>query len=170
MTDPVMAAARDQAFLAGAIPPPPGLPGLAEGIVHRDASGVLVLPSGQLSVQGRVSYQGKTGRFDDLFGQGWVLMSLLGDARSVLDDEQLAFLDRLGTTIVQVVPAGDTGEQDIVDVDGTYTRFFTQGGFEAILTRPDFYIYGCARLLRDLPRLVDELRTQIIDFQWPAIV
>jgi 2-polyprenyl-6-methoxyphenol hydroxylase-like FAD-dependent oxidoreductase len=169
MTDPVMAAARDQAFLAGAIPPPPGLPGLADGILHRDATGIPISPAGQLSVQGRVSYRGKTGRFDDLVGRGWVLMSLSGDPRSVLHDEQLAFLDRLGATVVQVVAPGDTGEQDIVDVDGTYTSFFTQGEFEAVLTRPDFYIYGCAPSLLDLPTLVDELRTQIIDSQRPAI-
>jgi 2-polyprenyl-6-methoxyphenol hydroxylase-like FAD-dependent oxidoreductase len=163
MTDPVMAAARDQALLAGAVPPPPGLPGLADGILHRDAAGVPISPAGQLSVQGRVSYQGRTGRFDDLVGQGWILMSMSSDPRSALNAEQLVFLDKLGAICVQVVSPGEQNGQEVVDVDGTYTSFFTHGGFEAVLTRPDFYIYGCAPSLRDLPTLVDELRTQIID-------
>jgi 2-polyprenyl-6-methoxyphenol hydroxylase-like FAD-dependent oxidoreductase len=170
ITDPTLAAARDQAFLAGVVPPPPAFPGLADGILHRDAAGVPISPAGQLSLQGRVSYQGRTGRFDDLVGQGWVLMSLSTDPRSVLNAQQLAFLDKLGTKIVQVRAAGEKGEHEVVDIDGDYTRFFAQGGFEAILTRPDFYIFGCAPSLRDLATLVDELQTQIVDSQSTADV
>lgn len=161
ITDPVMAAARDAYFLAGNAPPPPSFPGLTDGVLYRDTTGAIAPHTGQLSVQCRVTFKGQTGRFDDLVGKGWVIVSQKADPRSVLTTEQLAFLENLGATIVQVNTQGTNDPDAVVDVDGTYSQFFMQSGFEAVIVRPDFYIFGGIPVLGNLSTLVDELQNQV---------
>lgn len=81
VSDPEMAAARDEAFFSGRVPPPPPFPGLVGGALHRDAYGTPVPPAGRLGVQGRVTYRGRTGLFDDVVGQGWAVIGARSDHR-----------------------------------------------------------------------------------------
>lgn len=168
-TDPLMAAARDQAMLSGAVPPPPAFPFLTEGILHRDTSGVVVPPAGQLSVQGRVSYRDKTGRFDDIMGQGWTVIGLHIDPRSVLSAEQITFLEESGANIVQVAPPAANVQNAVVDLDGAYARYFALIGQQIIIVRPDFYVFGGTTTPADLPTLVEELRTHVVGSGQPMV-
>lgn len=93
--------------------------------------------AGRLGRQGRVNHCGMVGRFDDLVGSGFVLIGHDHDPAEALDAEQLAFLHRIGAATIGVgqgCPAQD--------IDGTYRRWFDDLGSEAVLVRPDFYVYG----------------------------
>lgn len=105
----------------------PMLPGLAGGVLHTGGEGKPVGPAGQLSVQGLVEYQGRSGRFDDAVGQGFVVMALDADPRRGLETEQLAFLDLIGARLVPV-SSHQPGPETVADLRGTYARWFREHG------------------------------------------
>ena len=50
---------------------------------------------------------------------------------------------------------------DAEDVDGSYDAYLRLHGAEAVIVRPDFYVFGVAARLADLPGLVDDLLGQL---------
>jgi 2-polyprenyl-6-methoxyphenol hydroxylase-like FAD-dependent oxidoreductase len=150
--DPDEARARDAAFLSGDIPPPPPFPWIMEGVVD-DASPKV---AGKLGPQGRVTVGGVTGLADDIVGLGWQLICR-DDAIHQLDEDDRALLSRLDVRIIALdAPDG------ISDVDQRYADFLDDAGTDAILVRPDFYIFGAtdpSNLLSALLRtLADKLQ------------
>ncbi len=141
--DPAEAAARDEAFRSGNVPPPPPFPTITAGVIHDRCS-----LSGTLAPQGNVRTSAGVGRFDDVLGGGFSLVS----RAAWVDDDRRAFLDRIGTTVATITAAED--------VDGTYDRWFTSNGVEAFLSRPDFHLFW-AGSLADLPEAVDQLRQRL---------
>ncbi|GAA2094425.1 bifunctional 3-(3-hydroxy-phenyl)propionate/3-hydroxycinnamic acid hydroxylase [Streptomyces albiaxialis] len=158
LTDPARAAARDRAYLAGDVPPPPPFPVLTGGLLHRGADGAPAGPAGTLGVQPRVHRQGYTGLLDDVVGDGWTLMTTLPPDRLPLDAEQYAFLRLLNVRIVHLTRAGVPGA--VIDLDGDATRWLTAHEAELALVRPDFYVFGAARG-EEAGGLVDSLRDQL---------
>ncbi|MCS0601432.1 bifunctional 3-(3-hydroxy-phenyl)propionate/3-hydroxycinnamic acid hydroxylase [Streptomyces sp. LP11] len=158
LTDPDQAAARDEAFLSGRVPPPPPFPWLTSGVLAGGASTDVV---GRLGVQGRLARSGRTGLADDVLGGGWTLLTRRADTLSILDDTQRATLAALGVRHAHVTPAGVRSSQAAVDLDLTYSRWFDAIDAEAVLIRPDFYVFGTARARQDLPSLVHELRDRV---------
>jgi hypothetical protein len=47
------------------------------------------------------------------------------------------------------------------DVDGRLTAWLSAYDAEAVLVRPDFYVFGSATSARELPALLDDLRSQM---------
>ena len=92
---------------------------------------------GELSLQAQVRLGGRTGRFDDVIGGGFVLIGLDQDPAADLDAAARGFLARLGAHVVGI----GTG-CDVEDVDGDYRRWFGRLGARAVLVRPDFYLFG----------------------------
>jgi hypothetical protein len=138
MIDPDEVAARDARMKAamkdpalGLKPPPEPRLGYAGAFRHEDAG------SGCLSVQGQVSRGGREGLFDDVVGKGWQLLMRGNNARASLDRAALAFLERIDAAVADLGPQGDT-----VDLDGTYAEWFDRLGVDAVLVRPDFYVFG----------------------------
>ena len=162
VTDPAVAAARDAGMRASSGEAPPPLPGLSAGVLYRGGDGQLAAAAGQLFVQGFVEYEGRTGRFDDVIGQGFVVMAVDADPSSVLNETQLAFLDLIAARLVQVSSAYKPGPEVVADLRGTYTRWFRQRGLRAVVMRPDYYVFGTADSLDDLPAVVDSLRCQLL--------
>lgn len=142
--DPAVAAARDEAFRNGTMPASPPIPGLTTGLLA-DLDDPL---AGTLSPQGRVRVDGKIGRFDDLVGRGFVLVST-APLETTLSSEELAILARLSVKTVTVDGA--------MDVDGTYGRYFDNTDRVAILYRPDYYLFGSAVAPTDVGELVRRL-------------
>ena len=106
--------------------------------------------------------EGRTGRFDEVVGNGWTVLSVAADPRDVLEEEQLAFLDDVGANLVRVTtPRGASGDGTVVDLEGRYAAWFDEAGVEAVVIRPDFYVYGTARAMEELPRLVSSLRSSL---------
>jgi 3-(3-hydroxy-phenyl)propionate hydroxylase len=163
--DPVEAAARDDAFRTGNVPPPPVFPTIVAGVVHHSVDGQVSPLAGTLAPQGVVRKNGAEGLFDDMVGRGFALVSSQG-VRSVLDSAQLAFLADLGATTATVA----AGAHDCVeDVDGTYTDFWETKGVQAFISRPDYHLFW-AGSLAGLSEAVDQLRARLAWTGSPASV
>lgn len=157
VSDLQQAAERDAAFLSGNVPPLPPFPGLVDGLVFKQRNGQPAGPAGSLSVHGSIEQDGHSQRFDDAFGRGFHLLSIGGDPLYELDTGQRAFLERLGVCSVRLSMDGKAGT--VRDVSGKYHAFFQESGLQAVLVRPDFYIFGGVSRLAEVPNLVDALRS-----------
>jgi 2-polyprenyl-6-methoxyphenol hydroxylase-like FAD-dependent oxidoreductase len=155
--DPERAAERDaQMRAAGGIEQWP-FPVYEEGLIHSHAGSPTPL-AGQLSVQGTVAIGDEAGRFDDVVGRGFTLVSVAGDPDSHLTSAQIAFLDELGAHRVALGGEGPGGARD---VDGELTQWLTAAGVVAVLIRPDFYVFGSAREPEAVGAVIDDLRDQL---------
>jgi 2-polyprenyl-6-methoxyphenol hydroxylase-like FAD-dependent oxidoreductase len=153
--DPGRAAERDRRMLAGERPVPASLPRLGPGVFQSDPDGFI----GALGLQARVEVPGAIGRFDDLLGPfRWTLITRGGLPADHLDFAHLSVLSELDAIAVEVLPPGSAArEEAIVDVEGRYGAWLDQHRVEAVLTRPDFAVFGAAQDLAGLPGLIDSL-------------
>jgi 2-polyprenyl-6-methoxyphenol hydroxylase-like FAD-dependent oxidoreductase len=142
--DPVVAEARDHAYRTGAMPPPPPFPVLEQGLLAGAADPL----AGHLAPQGRVRVNGQVGRFDDVVGRGWVLLSL-APVTQHLAPAALRLLANLNAHVAVV--------DDVSDIDGYYRGWFDTNGVAAILYRPDFHVFGSAADARQVPALIERL-------------
>ena len=146
------AAARDAAMIAAAreTGPTPPLPTPALG------PGVL-LPgdplAGQLFLQDEVRRGDAIGRFDDVVGRGFTLVSPAGDPVAHLQADHAAFFASLGGICAHVAPRGP-----IHDEHGSYGRWFAAHGVGVVLQRPDFHVFGTAPTVEGADALVGQLR------------
>ncbi|CAB4940793.1 unannotated protein [freshwater metagenome] len=145
------------AFLksGGELPPPPTMPNLDFGILHR-ASGEVDRPAGLLGPQGPVEKDGVTGRFDDVVGWGFQLIVAGTDPLADLSDEHREFLAQINCVAANV---GDGG--DVKPLDAEYMEYFATHGVMGVLVRPDYYVFAGIRSLDELPAIIDDLRGQL---------
>lgn len=157
-TDAEEARLRDERFREGWMPPLPAFPKLTGGVLARDEQGRVPAPAGELGLQARVRRDDAVGLFDDAFDAGsrWQVISVAGDPRAALGTAERAFMDELGTVFAHLGPSGDAE-----DVDGRYAAWLAEHHAVAVITRPDFYVYGVAATLRDCNGLVAQLRGQL---------
>jgi flavoprotein hydroxylase len=155
VADPAEAAARDAAMAAEAAKgrraaPVPVL-GLGPGVSDAGCP-----QAGRLFLQGRVRHAGAEGRFDDVVGRGWTLVSPAGDPIEALDTETRAYFASLGGIGAHVAPGGA-----VHDLDGTYARWFEAAGTAIVLQRPDFYLFGTGTRLDEAKALVAGARAAL---------
>jgi 2-polyprenyl-6-methoxyphenol hydroxylase-like FAD-dependent oxidoreductase len=157
--DPARAAVRDRRMLSGEHAIPPDLPVLGPGVLQGEADGFI----GSLGLQARVAVPRGAGRFDDLLGpRRWVLLTRGADAADQLDTEHERLLASLDAVAVEVLPPGSAPRDGaIVDLDGRYETWLDEHGAEAVLTRPDFIVFGAAATLSDLPQLIETLERRL---------
>jgi 3-(3-hydroxy-phenyl)propionate hydroxylase len=153
MHDETAAAHRDAAFRAGQVPPPPPLPHLTAGILHHAADGTVPSPAGELSPQGQVTAGSVSGRFDDVAGHGWRLVSAVS-LDEVLTSAHRATLAALGGRVIVL-------GRDVTDDAGAHSAFLARHGAVAYLARPDFIVYGTAASAGDVLALVAGLSAQL---------
>jgi 3-(3-hydroxy-phenyl)propionate hydroxylase len=154
--DVEQAASRDAAFRSGNAPTPPPFPTIVAGVIATDEAGSPRGPAGQLAPQGRVRHQGREGLFDDVFGGGFALITD-ADPELVLDPGQRAFLADIGAVVATVLPGTPFSFEEL---DDGYSSFFTEHGVGALLSRPDFHLFGVAAA-DGIGALVDELRDKL---------
>jgi flavoprotein hydroxylase len=155
--DPAEARARDAAMIAaakdrGATPPLPA-PSLGPGLL---APGDAL--AGHLGVQGEIVHAGARGRFDDVVGRGFTLLSPVGDPVQHLTPELSAFFASLGGIGAHVAPGGS-----VDDVQGQYARWFREHGVAVVLQRPDFHVFGTAATIDGAAALVGALRAALVN-------
>jgi 2-polyprenyl-6-methoxyphenol hydroxylase-like FAD-dependent oxidoreductase len=126
------------------------VPGFEAGLISSDHGG---RPVGQSVVATRH----REGKFDDVAGHGFVIISRNGRPRDVLGEDDLAFWAELGGKIVHI---GD-GNGTLKDVDGYFTRLMDELSCDAIVKRPDYYMFGACPRVADLPTLIAELRHRL---------
>ncbi|MGO9899117.1 MAG: bifunctional 3-(3-hydroxy-phenyl)propionate/3-hydroxycinnamic acid hydroxylase [Solirubrobacteraceae bacterium] len=156
--DPQVAAERDAMLRQEGVVPPIELAPLTGGLLHR-ATGRQSDPlAGTLSVQGIVNRAGREGRFDDVVGRGFQLIVADGDPLAQLSREQRALIETLDMTVASLDPASPKG---VRDVDGRLTDWLGENFVQAVLVRPDFYVFGSVASAADLPALLEDLRSQL---------
>ncbi|MGO1075474.1 bifunctional 3-(3-hydroxy-phenyl)propionate/3-hydroxycinnamic acid hydroxylase MhpA [Inquilinus sp. CA228] len=155
--DPEEAARRDRAFLDGLAPPPPPFPQLTDGLLDRWPDGRIRGPAGLLGPHGTIRLGGRDGRFDDLAGLGFRIVVAEADAGTVLQDGHREILDGLDARVLRIERPGTPAPGAAVDLDGKILPFMARHGLAAMAVRPDFYLYGGAGSLAELPGLVDRL-------------
>jgi 3-(3-hydroxy-phenyl)propionate hydroxylase len=156
--DPEKVAERNAAFKRGDLLVGPPEPTMRTGVVHRDEAGGVAPPVGSFAPQGIVTWKGRTGRFDDVVGWGYTLVARGIDPLSVLNEDSRSFLEAIGCVIANI----GEGQDAVADTGGDYGDFFDKHGIVAFLARPDFWTFGAAAEIDELPRLVDDLRTQLL--------
>ena len=107
---------------------------------------------GRLAPQGQVRVADKVGLFDDIVGGSWQLISRSGDPTQVLTDEAATWFRNIGGVFADLSADGP-----VVDVEGGYRRWFTERGCDAVLARPDFYVFAAGRHA-DIPHFLSRLR------------
>jgi hypothetical protein len=169
VVDPEEAAERDRLLLGGGPPPPPPPPPrLGEGVLLRDEDGGLGHAAGWLSPQSTVRNGEHQGRFDDVVGRGWIVLSRRATGLAALSDDQRAWLERLEATLVHVTPAEVDGA--VIDIEHRYVKWLGEIGAEALVIRPDFYVFGAVSEADQLPYLIDRLRDQLPAANEPVTV
>jgi 2-polyprenyl-6-methoxyphenol hydroxylase-like FAD-dependent oxidoreductase len=153
--DAAQAAARDAAMIAGVrdrgSTPPVPTPAIGPGVLV-DGDPL----AGHLFVQGEVRRGDAIGRFDDVVGRGFALVSPEGDPTSHLSPALAAFFDSIRGLSARVAPGGP-----VDDVRGTYARWFGKNGVGVVLQRPDFHLFGTAPHVSGASDLIGRLRTAL---------
>ena len=145
MLDPAEVAARNEAMKAAmrdpslALKPPPEPRLGARGLFRAEDA-----RAGYLSVQGRVRRGQQEGLFDDVVGAGWQLIVRARGRDVGISRSTREALERLGGVVAVLGDATSAG--DIVDLDGAYGAWLDELGADAVLVRPDFYLFGTASL------------------------
>ncbi|MEV7046534.1 bifunctional 3-(3-hydroxy-phenyl)propionate/3-hydroxycinnamic acid hydroxylase [Amycolatopsis sp. NPDC051061] len=169
VADPAAAADRDTAMLAARkrdINPAGGAGGravvkpLEVGVLHRAPDGSLTRNAGTPGPQWRVTRDGRTGLFDDVVGTGFTLLTR-GDL--VPGAEVRAQLDGLDTRYTHLLPADTAqhGPDQVVDTNGHYLKWLDELDADAVLIRPDFYVFGTATDPATLSALTADLHAQL---------
>jgi len=118
--------------------------------------------AGDVFGQGRVRLGSDEGRFDDVVGRGFMIVSRDGDARRALSDKDMAFWQKLGGGFVQMAKPGAPPEGGAtVDLDGRYTALMDDYGADVLVKRPDYYLFGVCPAADRLPALMAEMRGQL---------
>jgi 2-polyprenyl-6-methoxyphenol hydroxylase-like FAD-dependent oxidoreductase len=152
VADPAAAAARDARMIAESrergSPVSAPLPPLGAGCLAPGSPG-----AGALFVQDLVRRGGVSGRFDDVVGRGFALVSPAGDPTHALDAASASFFASLGGITAHVGRGAP-----IEDLRGGYARWFAEHGASVALVRPDFAVFATAPSLDAAPALVAALR------------
>jgi 2-polyprenyl-6-methoxyphenol hydroxylase-like FAD-dependent oxidoreductase len=129
------------------------VPGYAKGCVDEGHPA-----AGQPFVQGKVRRGGKEGLFDEIVGNGFVILARGGDPAAGLPRDDAAFWSSLGGRFVVI---GGAGPHAIEDLEGRYGAMMDEYGCDVLLARPDFYLFGGCKSLAELPSLLDRLRAKL---------
>jgi 2-polyprenyl-6-methoxyphenol hydroxylase-like FAD-dependent oxidoreductase len=138
IADDKVAAQRDARMIAdlaarGDTPVPTDICQLGRGAWCEDSA-----HAGELSVQGVVQAGERRDRFDQVGGQGWVLLGHQADPLAALTDLQRRQFAALDGVAVRLAAPGGNG--DAVDVNGTIGAWLDRIGARYVLIRPDFYV------------------------------
>ncbi|TCR80731.1 bifunctional 3-(3-hydroxy-phenyl)propionate/3-hydroxycinnamic acid hydroxylase [Rhizobium sp. BK376] len=157
--DPEEARLRDEKFREGWMPPMPDFPKLVDGILASPEIGSPAYLNGTLSLQAAVKRDGSVTLFDEFFpSTRFVLVSSVANPASVLSQSQIDRLEAIGVWFVHV---GTGPDADVEDIDGAYAAYFRDNHIEAVVHRPDFYVFGASEKLANLGALVDDLLNQL---------
>lgn len=115
--------------------------------------------AGELSVQGVVEAHGKRDRFDQVVGQGWIVIGLDADPAQALTETQLEQLALLEGFTVKIGAPGTAC--DAVDIEGAYARWLDRINSRYVLLRPDFYVAATANSPQALQQHFDQVMAQL---------
>ncbi len=138
IADEAVAADRDARMIAdlnvrAGMPVPTDICQLGPGVWCPESA-----HAGELSVQGVVEADGHRGRFDQVVGQGWVLIGYEVEPADALSEAQRREFAMLDGIAVRIGPPGSGSP--VIDVEGTFRRWLDRIDACYVLIRPDFYV------------------------------
>ncbi|WP_407495691.1 bifunctional 3-(3-hydroxy-phenyl)propionate/3-hydroxycinnamic acid hydroxylase [Pseudooceanicola sp. MF1-13] len=158
--DQAAAAERDEMFLSGNAPPPADFPILTNGFIETGADGAPVGSAGDIGPHGHVRHKGRTARFDAFVVPGFnVILSPEVDINAI-SARSRAVIEALGGQIVTMHPRETATDDQIADTQGQFLSWMGARGIKAIVTRPDFYLFGAADSLSRLEEVIAALDAQ----------
>jgi 2-polyprenyl-6-methoxyphenol hydroxylase-like FAD-dependent oxidoreductase len=141
------AAARDEAFLSGSAPPPPPFPQLTGGLLRRDPAGNLTSGAGQLSPHDELDDGRSVRRLDEVTARGFVVITRGYDAPLVVRNA----LSGLEPAYIRL------GEGGLAECNGRLSAMLDEQDWDAMIVRPDFYVYGGALGSEALSKVAGDL-------------
>lgn len=141
------------------------IPGLETGLIDRDASGAPTPGAGDLLVQPWVREgDGPWRRLDDLVGARFLVAANTPDVLTGVDGALHARWAALDGQWVALGATAAPGTRDALlleEQDGLLSEWLKARGAVALVARPDRYVYGVARSIEELNRLVREIGSAI---------
>ena len=152
VTDPGKAKVRDATIKEGKLNIPNlervGAPGmhLRDDKTQYDPS----CEPGTLFIQDKVEIDGKEGLFDNVVGEGWVLIAEdAADLGALSLKTQRRYKSLFGGHLIHF-----SGPGSCKDISGRYKEWLHHANVKAVLVRPDYYIYGTAKTADEIEQLV----------------
>lgn len=158
------AAKRDEMFLSGNAPPPEPFPVLTDGFLARDAKGELMHCAGELSPHGTVRHNRRTNRFDTLVSPGFILVLTKGITLDTLSATSRAALGALDVKVITVADKATADDSQIADTQRQILPWMATVGVQAMLIRPDLFVFGGAQDVLQLDQVIAELHKQAINY------
>ncbi len=146
------------------------IPGLDSGLIGRDRDGHRHRGAGELFVQPWVHRGDEPRRFDDLFEPGFLFVAGSKTALGWFDADMMQAWQRLHGQLVLIEPAGfapAAGAELFVSLqerDGLFRDWLAATGAQAVIVRPDRYVYGAVADAQELRGLLAQLSQAV----WPA--
>ena len=88
-------------------------------------------------------------------------MSWTANPLSFMDGGRVSLLSEIGAHISVLSAGYKPGRHVVDDLRGVYARWFRENNLEAVVVRPDYYVFGGVAHAAQLPYLVDDLRRQL---------
>jgi 3-(3-hydroxy-phenyl)propionate hydroxylase len=142
-SNPVKAAIRDLLFRFN-LTPKPKFPIMTSGVLACGPDGKPAGKAGHLPPQGRLTVNGRTGRFDDHVGFHFAFVTKPG-VRGRIPASMGKTLETVGVRWVELVGQGPRQADAVTDTDGVYSSYLDSLGADAALIRPDFVLFGSAK-------------------------
>lgn len=140
------------------------IPGLQSGLIGRAPDGSPHRGAGDLFVQPWIQGNGgEPRRFDDLFEPGFLFVAGSPQALGWFDDESLRAWQRLHGQLVLIGPADAEPAASAApfvslrERDGLFRRLLDAMGAQAVIVRPDRYLYGAAADAHEFRGLLGQL-------------
>lgn len=111
--------------------------------------------AGELSTQGVVTHNGKTGLFDQVVGQGWFVIAVNASTEDLLSTTQRTTFDKLDGRVVEI------SDSAINDTNETYKNWMAEIDANYVLLRPDFYVAATAKTPAQLSDRFDEVMSKL---------
>jgi 3-(3-hydroxy-phenyl)propionate hydroxylase len=138
------------------------IPGLTAGIIATDPAGNPERAAGTLFVQPRVhGANGKMSLFEDIIKPGFLLATATSQAQSWLNPSSQRLWERLDGEQVVISAAAENLQsplRHLIETDGLFASWAMQQGCEAVVVRPDRYVYGVASDAGTLNALLERLQ------------
>ncbi len=151
--DPALAAQRDSDLRAAMAAATPGA--TAADLIPRYQAGVVRPAAGERFIQPQViGRNGLKGLLDDLSGSGWRLLSLSDDPLKGVSPQGRSAWRTLGGLAFSI---GAPGQADLGDVEGALTDWLQAKAAQAVLLRPDAYVFGLVDASTSLDALLRHL-------------
>lgn len=157
--DEQQAQKRDESFFNGTAEPMPEFPVLTEGLISKTET--LDNLAGHLAPHGIFQWNNQEIRLDELVNQQFVLITH-GAVKLTSDHKTL--LEQLNAKHISLHKDTELEVKEYLEKDDNIAKFMQEHQIEAMLVRPDFYIYGTTAQSEDAGKLLDNISEDLAKY------